>query len=80
MKKSIENDLKSNNINNKIRGLLDLVEYVAYNEEWYEIETYYYGSSYSVKDAKGKKINITLKDNTYEKINNKIKNHYELMY
>lgn len=79
MKKSIENDLKSNNFNNRIRGLVDLVEYVAYNEEWYGIEVYYYGNSYLVKDAAGERVNITLKDNTYEKINNKIKKHYGLI-
>ena len=75
--RSIVNDLKDiNNMPNRREGMKDLVDYVAGQEE-FEVSTSRDGFGFYVKDRDGDKINITLRDNTYERVNQKLKEHYD---
>lgn len=74
--KSIEDNLLSKNLPNRVQGVVDLVDFVAIEEEW-EVETKLFNSTnFGVYDVDDNKINITILDNTYDSINKKIEEHF----
>lgn len=89
--KLIEEDVKKHNLPNTVRddllsntgaqraqGIVGLTKFVAENEEYYDIETHRWaGTDFKVTDVDGNRVNITMKDYTYDRVLKKIEEHYK---